>query len=376
MSFNQTNSVPLSSEISSAQMNLKWLLYERSVVSEGGDTFRCIYCDITCISLPDMQQHVESGKHAKMQQEIEQNFFMETERKDLKEARLRELCKIRKQHRQMLINEGVRLRGGSGNDLYVCTVINKILMGHLSKMFPNYYCNIGLYSIDFVLSHVQTNEHVTIKIQIDEDAKLSEFCADSKNIMLSDQLKEITDPIVGLDFIVEYIDPNCKFPPIYECKICQLYRNSDDIITHIQSFVHHKNYLSTIFPTEAEKYGEKTRENEFMLWKYAKDLEKNCGRGEWQTVRKRPNYIEIGKCKVREVKDSFLETNNDIPLSELLAFKLHRDEDVETVKKILNRLSDALIEYKLKTFTPNLRNAFVQQLNEAGILNPLFPPQN
>jgi len=52
----------------------------------------------------------------------------------------------------------------------------------------------------------------------------------------------------GLDFIIEYIDPDVNMQRIYECKLCKTWNPAATVLAHLTGYPHRTNFI-VINPT-------------------------------------------------------------------------------------------------------------------------------
>jgi hypothetical protein len=174
------------------------------------------------------------------------------------------------------------------------------------------------------------------------------------------EMKKTKSPVVGLDKIIEYTDPDGASCRVYHCTLCNIWRSSENIFEHITSYRHRVRYIGSKFSHDVKGFlhpDKKTiNHNKGMEHRAAKrcvDLELVYGRGD--IVKKSfvpevpedaldaPEATDLLYVEEKQA-NSFLE----IVVKGLAKVVLKTDEDIQRAEKINEILFDALIEYKAK----------------------------
>lgn len=201
---------------------------------------------------------------------------------------------------------------------------------------------------------------------------------------LKSQLDVCKQPIVGLDHVIEYIDPDGISPRVYQCTLCNTWRSVATVMEHLTGYKHRVLYIVSYpfpsyppsyqgidsdellsdlpflqrlhYPNQARMYlnpDQRTANRTINLMKMAalrcNELELVYGRGDYKTVHDKPNFDEIEMDKDDE--DIILnegQTTEGLKkiLEKIKDVKLECDEDINVAKAIINALTDAIIEFR------------------------------
>ncbi|XP_054160966.1 uncharacterized protein LOC128959004 [Oppia nitens] len=188
-----------------------------------------------------------------------------------------------------------------------------------------------------------------------KDALLIDLVLNNKTTLES-QLTLSKHPIVGLEYVLEYIDPDGQSPRVYHCRLCKQFNTCSSIMEHITGYNHRVRYIANKYPNQAKTYlmpdGRRANRNAALIRMAqgrAQELELVYGRGDFEVRHERPT-----------IPDEQLDIESDIivvesgqqtevlkqALKQIKACKLEGDEDIRVAKQIINDLTDAIIEYK------------------------------
>jgi len=209
-----------------------------------------------------------------------------------------------------------------------------------------------------------TNSGGTVNV-LKRDAMLLDLAVEGKTT-LEAQLKVCEKAIIGLDEIIEYIDPDAEessCPRVYSCKLCGVFRSVATIMEHIQSYNHRVRTIRKRFPNEVKAYllpdGKTINRSPglaFIAQKRASEIELVYGRGDVDVRRERPVYPD----EAMEAADSDLMVLTDTKhveflthtLGQLKQYKIQSQEESRIVKAIIDQLSDALIDWRVQANNP------------------------
>ncbi|XP_046906161.1 uncharacterized protein si:ch211-197h24.6 [Hypomesus transpacificus] len=111
---------------------------------------------------------------------------------------------------------------------------------------------------------------------------------------LTKQLKGITEPIIGLQFVWEYRSPSKAVPPHYQCKLCQVTRLQNDMLAHIKGWKHGFRYMKRNHPDKVP-YEEEAAVKDPGVRKSIKDMaaevERTEDRGQLRVILKEPSEV-------------------------------------------------------------------------------------
>jgi hypothetical protein len=180
---------------------------------------------------------------------------------------------------------------------------------------------------------------------------------------LEAQLKDYEHPIVGLDKVIEYVDPESIAPRVYNCTLCNTYRSMQTIVSHMSSYRHRVRYIKSRFPGEARRYLasdgiyiEFSPELFHEAAERCEQLETVYGRGVIDSRREKaeipkekldtPEEMEsrLMSMETEEEQNEFLEKVSQ----EIEGVTLESQDDVRIAKQIINILNQAVIEAKAR----------------------------
>ncbi|XP_067094308.1 uncharacterized protein si:ch211-197h24.6 isoform X2 [Osmerus mordax] len=111
---------------------------------------------------------------------------------------------------------------------------------------------------------------------------------------LTKQLKGITEPIIGLQFVWEYRSPSKAVPPHYQCKLCQVTRLQNDMLAHVKGWKHGFRYMKRNHPDKVP-YEEEAAVKDPGVRKSIKDMaaevERTEDRGQLRVILKEPSEV-------------------------------------------------------------------------------------
>ncbi|XP_056142322.1 uncharacterized protein si:ch211-197h24.6 [Lampris incognitus] len=115
---------------------------------------------------------------------------------------------------------------------------------------------------------------------------------------LSKLLKEVTEPIVGLQYVWEYRSPSKSVPPHYQCKLCAVSRLQHDMLAHVKGWKHSYRYVSRAHPDKVtceEEEGVKDPSIRKKIKEIAAEVEETEGRGQLKVILKEPYDVHAFK---------------------------------------------------------------------------------
>ena len=174
---------------------------------------------------------------------------------------------------------------------------------------------------------------------------------------LSAQLAVVSEPIIGLDYIVEFIDPDTEAQlRVYHCTLCSVFRTAATILEHICSHHHRVRVLRKQFPSEANMFllpDKKTiNRNPGLIQiaaKRAMEHELVYGRGEVQVRYERPQFPE--KDLDTEEQDAIVDTKQleylEFTMKEMKSLKIQTKDEYRLVKKMVDMLTDEMASFQI-----------------------------
>ncbi|KAM6967484.1 uncharacterized protein FYW47_006195 [Aplochiton taeniatus] len=109
------------------------------------------------------------------------------------------------------------------------------------------------------------------------------------------QLKGVTEPVIGLQYVWEYRSPSKSVPPHYQCKVCQVARLQHDMLAHVKGWRHSFQYLKRHHPDKVS-FEEETALKDPAVRKTVKaivaEVEKSEGRGQLRVILKEPCEVQ------------------------------------------------------------------------------------
>jgi len=164
------------------------------------------------------------------------------------------------------------------------------------KTFYCQTCLIELNSLDTMRSHVKGVKHMKKELQLqaqrEEKVKRGEMSRQEADrgprvipipnpestkkkvpIRLHEKIKETRDPVVGLDFIREYIavsDPEME--PHYECELCGNQGIANGMFSHLMGHRHRQRFVEEIYKDDPSRVMDLSQSD---LLKYARKHSEN-----------------------------------------------------------------------------------------------------
>jgi len=208
-----------------------------------------------------------------------------------------------------------------------------------------------------------------------KDALLIDLVLNNKST-LDAQLSTCKQPIIGLEFMVEYIDPEGGSPRVYHCRLCKQFNTCSSVMEHITGYNHRVRYIALKYPNQAKTYlmpnGRQANRN-FTLIRMAagrcQELELVYGRGDFEVRHERPTLpkeedidmenddFEIDQGKQTEVLKNALDV--------IRSCRLEAEEDVRIAKSIINDLTDSIIEFKQSSSEERMNTGISNLLNQS-----------
>ncbi|KAL6462527.1 hypothetical protein MHYP_G00289490 [Metynnis hypsauchen] len=111
---------------------------------------------------------------------------------------------------------------------------------------------------------------------------------------LSKRLKNVTDPIIGLQYVWEYRSPTKSVPPHYQCKLCKVQRLQNEMAAHITGWKHCFRYMNRSHPDKVphdEEAATKDPAIRKAIKASAAEVENAEGRGQIRIVIKEPGEL-------------------------------------------------------------------------------------
>ncbi|XP_053743098.1 uncharacterized protein si:ch211-197h24.6 [Synchiropus splendidus] len=220
---------------------------------------------------------------------------------------------------------------------------------------------------------------------------------------LGRRLKDVTECVVGLQYVWEYRSPSKSFPPHYVCKLCAFARFQNDMIPHLKGWKHIYKYMRKVHPDKVnceEEQASKDPTVRQVLKTAAAEVEQSEGRGQIKVIMKEPCDVPAFKelragmsnklvtpplppAKVPQHGPWFPKSNDgpfrdfggypqrsgfsrhggygysdeyhmgnphdpNILLSYLDTFRIENEGDAQIVLKVTQKLTDMLMEYRLR----------------------------
>ncbi|RXM33437.1 hypothetical protein EOD39_5436 [Acipenser ruthenus] len=202
-------------------------------------------------------------------------------------------------------------------------------------------CNVSCTSTCDFKQHMAGRKH---KLQNPAEKKPSENtnttqCSPAeKKPSVNTNTTQRVKPWKGLQHVVEFRNTNNEFPPHFLCKLCKVKGNADIIVMHIISTKHRSKYLKL-------KPAGMIPEDDLG------DVPLN------KKIRKKAMLLEQlegrGVIKGNEVYKRTLEgsSTNSTVFEILENFRIETEGDAQMVLKITQKLTDILMEYRLRSFS-------------------------
>jgi len=112
----------------------------------------------------------------------------------------------------------------------------------------------------------------------------------------------------------------------------------------------------------------------------AKEVEEAEGRGVWTIKKEKPNIpvnVSVSPTKkihLKEVED-FLESEEyqkKYFFQSFVNFKIETDSEAKKAMEVINFLIEALLQYKVNKFPPEMRQVLIQKLKSEGIKSSIL----
>ncbi|XP_014885427.1 uncharacterized protein LOC106945926 [Poecilia latipinna] len=132
---------------------------------------------------------------------------------------------------------------------------------------------------------------------------------------LSKVLKDITDSIIGLQYVWEYRSPSKMVQPHYQCKLCSLSRVQHDMVDHVKGWKHSFRYMKKNHPDKViweEEDGVKDPAIRKAVKVAAAEVEKAEGRGQIRVILKEPYLVLAFKGLRSAVPRPIIPRNNEM----------------------------------------------------------------
>lgn len=111
-------------------------------------------------------------------------------------------------------------------------------------------------------------------------------------------LKEVTECIIGLQYVWEYRSPSKSVPPHYQCKLCAVSRLQHDMLAHVKGWKHCFRYLKKVHPDKVS-YEEEAAVKDPAVRKAIKEVAAEVanteGRGQLKVILKEPYDVPAFK---------------------------------------------------------------------------------
>lgn len=207
---------------------------------------------------------------------------------------------------------------------------------------------------------IRNGDKVPVNVKQKDDALIN--LALGGKTTLESQLKVCQKPIVGLNYVIEFIDPDAEADVrIYHCQLCSVFRSAVTVLEHITSYNHRVRTLRKKYPNETNIFllpNKKTilRTSNLISTaaKKAADLESVFGRGEIQVRNERAKFPDsniLNKPDDGQVNDdnSQLKILNE-SVNNLKDIQIETHEECRLAKIILDKLSSTVAEFEIKNF--------------------------
>jgi hypothetical protein len=192
---------------------------------------------------------------------------------------------------------------------------------------------------------------------IRKDERLIELALEGK-ATLEAQLRICSKPVIGLDHVVEYIDPDAEGSVrVYYCQLCGVFRTAATALEHICSYHHRVRTLRKAFPNDSNMFlcqDKKTiNRNPGLMTvatKRANEYELVYGRGEVEVRHERPTLPEnMGEEESDELvivdtkQLEYLETT----LKEMKTLQIKTSEEMRVANAICSLLTDQICSFRV-----------------------------
>ncbi|XP_053570354.1 uncharacterized protein LOC128660492 [Bombina bombina] len=197
---------------------------------------------------------------------------------------------------------------------------------------------------------------------------------DSKHTVLQAYYnQELREPVVGLEYVVEYKGQNVKEGP-YACELCKFDGDVYSIIQHLTSFKHRKIFMAKKYPFVLKAPLSESENKIHFLKRMAREIEKEEGKKFYRVKPDRtyqamkqelPAYKALQE---RSYNKWHLGQNKHIIMNSALdyldSFELDSDSEINNVKEIAQKMALGLRMYALSA---NQNTAFTVQANNVAL---------
>ena len=192
---------------------------------------------------------------------------------------------------------------------------------------------------------------------IKKDERLIELAMEGK-ATLEAQLRICSKPVIGLNHIVEYIDPDAEGAVrVYHCQLCAVFRTAATILDHIVSHHHRVRTLRKAFPADSNMFllPDKVTINRnpgliHVATRRANEYELVYGRGEVEVRNERPSYPELDteETDVLVIVDTRQQEYLEVTLKEMKTLKIQTAEEMRVANAICSLLTDQICEFRVR----------------------------
>lgn len=180
------------------------------------------------------------------------------------------------------------------------------------------------------------------------------------------QLRTCLKPVIGLNHIVEFIDP-ISLVRVYQCELCYVFRTTASILEHIISYKHRVRTLVKLNPNEANMFVMPDRHTIqvnadliSLAIQRAAEVELLHGRGEMQIRHEGPTYPTSSGLDKEDGDFIFIEDSNKLlvlheSMKNINNIRIESPEECRLVKDLVDKLNSAICDYELR----NLPNPFL-----------------
>jgi len=194
---------------------------------------------------------------------------------------------------------------------------------------------------------------------IKKDERLIELALEGK-ATLDAQLRICSKPVIGLNHVVEYIDPDAEGAVrVYYCQLCAVFRTAATVLEHICSYHHRVRTLRKAFPADSNMFllpDKKTiNRNPGLMTvatKRANEYELVYGRGEVDVRHERPSYPENEMDGEEADELMIVDTKQleylEVTLKEMKTLRIQTAEEMRVANAICSLLTDQLCLFRVQ----------------------------
>lgn len=194
---------------------------------------------------------------------------------------------------------------------------------------------------------------------IKKDERLIELALEGK-ATLEAQLRICSKPIIGLNHLVEYIDPEAEGTVrVYYCQLCAVFRTAATVLEHICSYHHRVRTLRKAFPADSNMFllpDKKTiNRNPGLMTvatKRANEYELVYGRGEVEVRHERPSYpenqLDGEEADELVIVDTKQQEYLEVTLKEMKTLQLNTAEEMRLAEAMLRLLTDQICDFRVR----------------------------